>query len=481
MSYVAELENTARALTRLAINGNRGLTVAELDIVLSARRALINVLSTVHHDVTGLEAGERPRLSFEKVTRDPVGALTRALDQYPVPPPASSPSEAFTVEPESAAGRTWQDVGRHATLAQHHWTTGHPMHIDETGTWTAVADVAAMASLLSDVDIDLLRTMRTWDARRLELRALEEGPSIGLGFTAREALRLAAAGPLNETSPDRERSAPPPAVVLVAGPEELISAVRQISVLLRDSGHVSPEHVRLIAIANIRTCGKVAEAFDRGSMAQRVAGARIREHAARLTEAVERPWPMTSMGRGDGRAFHQAHDIQRAIRRWLPDELAANLDPAELLPALGDATRELSATADRQMSRGQWLVPISVQAPRRARVMERWLGYEPYRPGSPPPRQVTRLAAAADHALALLAAGFPERSASTSNPAPVVTVNTGDGPAPTADPAAPRPPPSVRGAVRPTTMPLRQVAAQRQTVRPRAPWTPPATPRRKRR
>jgi hypothetical protein len=483
MSYVAELTHTARAMTRLAVAGNDGLTVGELDIVLAARRALLNVLSTVLVDVTTLEPLAHEWRTFERLALHPVSALPTALARYPTPPPAEGPSTTFQLEPTSKPGRAWRDVARHATLAHHHWTTGRPADIDDTGAWTAVADIAAMASLLSDVDLDLLRVTRAWDARRPDLLALEAGLSTGLGVIAREAMRLAAAGPLHETSPDRARGAPPPGVMRVAEPDELVSAIQQIGVLLRDAPHVRPEHVRLVAIAHIRVCRTVADAFDHGSGAQRAAGGRLREHAARLAEAVERPWPISSMGRGDKRAFHQADDAQRAVRRWLPEDLTAHVDPAQLLPALGDTTRQLAATADRHLRRGQWLTPISEPAPRRARLQELWFGYEPHRPGSPVPRQVSRLQAAVDHAFALLADGLPDRSTRAANPAPVVTVNAAGTAEATADPAAPRPPPPANHSTlgMPADMPWRDVAGQRQSVRPRAPRIPPMTRRPKRR
>jgi hypothetical protein len=481
MSYVAELDQTARAMARLAIAGTAGLDPSELDIALSARRALINALSTVLDDITGLPTGIKPIITFESIARHPVAELPAALRRYPAPPPAVGPIVAVTLEPATAAGRAWRDVARHATLAHHEWATGEPAQIDDTAAWTAVADVATLASLLSDIDTELVRALKTLDIRQGEAAALEGCLASGLGLIARETVRLATAGPLNETSPDRARAAPPPGVLRVTEPVELVPAVRQIAVLLRDADHVQPEHARLIAVAHARACHSLADLLERGAD-HADAAARLREHATRLTHAVERPWPMSSLTRGDRRGWHQADDVQRAVRRWSPDEVVAFVDPAQLLPAVAETTRELAATTDRQLHRGQWLVPITRAAAPRARVSELWLGSERYKAGSPVPRQLNRLAAAADHALILMAAGLPERSAPSVAPAAVVDINPSRTAEPTADAAAPRPPPrplpATAGAA-PTSW--RELARQRQTVRPRAPWLPPNGPYTRRR
>jgi hypothetical protein len=481
MSYVAELDQTARALARLAVAGTAGLDPSEIDIALSARRALINVLSTVLDDITGLPTRIKPLITFESIARHPVAELPAALSRYPTPPPTIGPIVAITLEPVTAAGRAWRDVARHATLAHHEWATGEPTQIDDTAAWTAVADVATLASLLSDIDAELVRALKTLDVRQSDTTALEGCLASGLGLIARETLRLAVAGPLNETSPDRTRSEPPPGVLRVTDPVDLVPAMRQIGILLRDADHVQPEHARLIAIAHAKACRTLADILERGPD-HTDAAARLREHAARLTHAVERPWSMSSLTRGDRRGWHQADDVQRAVRRWSPDEVVAFVDAAQLLSAVAETTRELAATTDRQLHRGEWLVPITRTAAPHARVSELWVGYERYKTGSSVPRQLTRLAAAADHALVLMAAGLPERSAPAVEQAPVVDINPARTAAPTAEPAAPRPPPRPLPATHQAApASWRELARRRATVRPRTPWLPPNGPHTRRR
>jgi hypothetical protein len=471
MSFVPELERSVRALTQLAAAGTSSLTRDELDIALSGRRAVIGLMSTVLDDVLGLPRIDGP-VTLANVALHPVLGLSGALRQYPIPPTALGPLAAFMQEPQTTAGRAWRDLARHATLAQDHWTTGQPRDLDHTAAWTAVADVAAMASLLSEVDTDLLRTVKTLTGRTDTVLELERTTETGLGMIAREVARLADAGPLNDASPDRTPPETAARVLQVGDAHELVPAVRQVGILLRDAQHNSPDLMRRVVIGHARACAAFADVFQGVSDEHNQAAALLREHETRLTASVERCWPIATVDRPDKRAEHQITEVLSTLRMTKASEITAAVEPKAILAAIAATTRDMTAAVRRHLFRGQWLTPHSDSAPVRSRTWERYASWQRVNSHTTLPRQISRLLETRDHA-ALLAppeeppAGPPRRIA------PGTSVNPTKQAPPTADAAAPRPPPGSTATVQGSTVSWRELARQRTTSRPTAPWQRP--------
>ncbi len=116
----------------LAVIARRLYTVArteepvsgvDLDIALSARRGLLDLLSTVHTDLTGIGATTAPAHP-EDLEIHPVAALGQALRRHPRPPGHLSPTDVALARPTGPAGEAWQRIARHTLLARHIWSTG---------------------------------------------------------------------------------------------------------------------------------------------------------------------------------------------------------------------------------------------------------------------------------------------------------------------------------------------------------------------
>jgi hypothetical protein len=475
MSFRTEFQQTVRAITQLSSAGTADLARDEIDIALSGRRAVIQLLSTVLDDVTGLSPPSSP-MTLESAAVHPVLGLSGALRHYPSPPTAMGPLSAFMQEPQTPSGRAWRDLARHAALAHDVWSRGVPEQIDPTAAWSAVADVAGLASLLADVDGDLLRTIKARTGRSDTVIELEPIATSGLGMIAREVARLAEAGPLNDAGPDRRPPADRPQILQVSEPHELVAAIRQVGVLVRDAQRNSPEQVRRVVVGHVRTCKALAEVLNGVGDEHEAAAAMLREHAAKLATSIEREWPIASVERGDKRAQRQVTGVLFAIDAAERSDLTAAVEPKTLLAAIAATTRDVAAAVRRYLMHGQWLTPISDAYPVRSRTWERYVGWQRVSSATPLPRQVTRLFDARDHAAALSPPEEPA-SAPPGRLSPGAAVNPPLAAPPTADPAAPRPPPAggAADALAASTS-WRELARHRTTSRPTAPWQRPATP-----
>ena len=80
-AYREYLTRTARSLYGAA-RTEQTLVLGDVDLVLSGRRALLDLLVAVHADVTGLAAGTVPLRAFD-IEAHPVEALDLLLDVEP--------------------------------------------------------------------------------------------------------------------------------------------------------------------------------------------------------------------------------------------------------------------------------------------------------------------------------------------------------------------------------------------------------------
>jgi len=411
LTYAEHLAALARAFHAVA-RAEQPLPGIELDLALSARRAVLDLLQTVHGDLTGI--GPRPAAGhLDDVEAHPVAALGWALRRHPRPPGALAPTDVALARPVSPAGRAWQQVARHALLAQHTWSTGlDDGPIDQARLWAGVADVAALADTLTRLDLTLIRAAQAEPGRGRIAAALSSGLASHLGLAARETARVAASGPLPEAGPNRIPAPPGPTrtVMPVRHPSELPQAQRHLTVLLEAARGIRPERFRQLATVQARAClllstqltgpdghtaGVPAALPTEPSADRQIALAglvdRLTEHARLLQRATERPGSIVGIEPGDGRPLRQAAETFRALAAR-PAAVAS--DPALLSRftiALADTTIALATAADRGMARGAWQVPDhseSLTAP----------GWRTHRPGEPRPAALVAIHQAADHA-----------------------------------------------------------------------------------
>lgn len=423
-SYRAYLLETTHALYAAA-RAEDGLDLTDIDLVLSGRRALLDLLVAVHDDVTGLEVTPERARTWDLETH-PVDALGRALRRYARPPGRLSPTEVALATPASAAGAAWQQLARAATLAHHAWTSGvgQPAEYDEQ--WTAIADVASLAQFLTRIDLGLTVATAA-DSRHYNVTdSLRFGLNQALGVAARETLRLASRGPLPETGPDR---IPLTTHVLpVTTPSDLPAAQHQLGVLLAHAGLLRPERLPTLAAMHARACLLLADSLartdhpdtdypdsgclDTGGVAidSRAVQEALRRHARTLQEATLRAGSIASLVPGDLRPLRQAGEIDRCLQR---DPDAVTADPPLLsgvVRGLAGTTRALAAASSQALRSGDWLIADHTESLTEPLWRRR-------RPGDPTPSPIAAIRRAAADSITLQQAVTPP-TPRTTTPAP---------------------------------------------------------------
>jgi len=262
-AYRDYLARTARSLYAAA-RTEQTLVLDDVDLALSGRRALLDLLVAVHADVTGLAPSNTIPLRAFDIEAHPVEALGRALRRYPRPPGDLAPTDVALAQPAGPCGAAWQHVARNAAVAHHAWTAGVGQQPDYDEQWTAIADVASLADTLTRLDVGLVVVTATDPGRRPLTSCLRGGLSQALGVAARESLRLAARGPLPDSGPDR---IPLPAlrVLPVRTPADLPAAQEQLNALLQHGGLLRPERFPALAAMHARACLLLAESLTRTS------------------------------------------------------------------------------------------------------------------------------------------------------------------------------------------------------------------------
>jgi hypothetical protein len=82
VTYAEHLSLMTRALVDVARHGQHQLTDAERDVALFSRRVVLDLLTGVHTDLTGLQGSSGvPRI--DDLEAHPVAALDRALARHP--------------------------------------------------------------------------------------------------------------------------------------------------------------------------------------------------------------------------------------------------------------------------------------------------------------------------------------------------------------------------------------------------------------
>ena len=262
MTFTDDLHATVAALTQLAVRGSDHLTPRELDIALIGRAAVLDLLTDLHRDLTGIRP-RRTHVTAAEIQAHPVAALAAALRQHPRPRTGRAPSDVLAEPATSVAGQAWRDVARHAILAAHAWSTERHAPAEEGGqAWGGIADVAAIAGVLADLDADLAAAATHMTGRTAAADALLQGGDrrAGLGGTGDR-------GPGRRRAPARPRpwSRRPRRTGSSSAPSDptgLVAAQEQLAALLRTAGHLRPERLQLITIGHLRACTALAAALE---------------------------------------------------------------------------------------------------------------------------------------------------------------------------------------------------------------------------
>jgi hypothetical protein len=409
MTYAEHLTAMTRALVDVARHGQQDLTDAEVDVALVARRGVLELLSTVHADLTG-HRPHRGVVRIGELEAHPVQALGQALARHPRPAAEVAPSDAFLAPATSPAGQAWQQVARHALVAHHHWTAGDATPADEATAWAGVADLAAIARQLTVLDVELADVLSGRGPRRAEAASgLARAATSGVGVAGRETARLAAAGPIADAGPDRgaaSASAPGRRILVARSGADLLATLHRFAEFLDGAVNVRPERLPHLAAA-IARCALIArDLLPRADPSATALRCELHEHARLLREATTRPGSVVSLEPGDLRPLRQAAEAYQGARRHAAALGTDRRLLAGYLDALAGSTQALAAVVERSVATRRWLVPdhtTSLMEP----VWTRW------RAGDPVPYPVLAVRAAADHAdtLRTVAAAWPRPSA----------------------------------------------------------------------
>lgn len=395
MTYAEHLVAMTSALVDVARHGQHDLTGPELDIALLGRRDVLELLTTVHEDLTGL--GLRREISrIGDLEAHPVEALGQSLQRHPRPVLEHAPSDALLLPATTPAGIAWREAGRHALLAHHHWTDGHGTAPDRATTWAGVADVAAISRQLAVLDVELADTLHAAGGRWTPIgTVLARAATSGLGVAARETARLSASGPVGDVGPDRTAVPTPRARILVArSAAELPATLVRLGEFLDAAENIRPERLGHLATAIARCTLIAREQLPAGDPAGDPAAAalrgELREHARLLQAVTERPGGLVSLEPGDLRSLRQAAEAFQGARRHGRALAGDRRLLADYVTAIGTSTRALSAAVSRSIGGRRWLVPD-----RGTSLIEpAWIRL---RPTAPAPYPVLALRAADAH------------------------------------------------------------------------------------
>jgi hypothetical protein len=409
----------ARELAALATTrASRDLSPDGLDIAVLARAETIALARQVLADVTGINRHDtgrdthrgNPRRSVEALESHPVGLLSRALAAHPVPRPTRTlaPSDIATARPGGGAGVAgWSRVARHALLAGHEWSTRPPVP-DPAQQWSAVADVAALAQVVTVLDHDLLGAARDHGGTHPDLTdALTAATTSGLRSAAYLAGALADAGPLPDWGDPGPESSPTQ-ILVVRSPEDVAAAQTRITAQVEATDDIGPHKVALTATAQARVLATAAVALATTDPA-RAAGARHLSGvlAAGLTTAHR----LAGLAPGDARPVLQSRELLQHLgavgaQGWTTASAAPYLPALALAVDRSPAVlRALSRHARQCVHDGRWLV-VNTDAEKAGDPMWRPLTRE-----DPEPRLCAALSAAAARATAMPGSAPPPVSA----------------------------------------------------------------------
>jgi hypothetical protein len=407
VSYDRHLQHMTRGLFDLARRGQSDLSAADVDIALTARRSVLELLTAVHTDTTGLSPA-RGVARIGDLEAHPVAVLGQALARHPRPVLDEAPTDVLGRATETATGETWRHIARDALLAGHHWSAGRGLVTDEATAWKSIADVAASAGLLVALDPPLADVIdRVAPDRQNVVASLRLGNTSGVGVSARESARLSAAGPIASAGPNRSATpAACPRVLVARSVADLPVTHHRLAALL-GAVPLRAERVPALATAIARCCLRVHDGIATDDPAWAVVRQTLQEHARLLQRATLRPGGIISnpaaMGLPPGAetgpepALRQASEAHRSLMHLGPPTACTGRLLRDYVHALASSTRALSEAVDQAIAARHWVVPDPEAPPEGP-------AWKTLRPTASPPSSVTALRAAAAHAETLSAA-----------------------------------------------------------------------------
>lgn len=369
-SFPEHANQIANELAHLVVSRSSAtLDGRGLDLALSSRAAALELLRTVHHEVTsitregtteGTRTAARQR-SVERLQAHPVATFARVLADHATPmpehPAMTELAAAAATEHMQPADRTaeqgWAQVGRHAVLAADQWAT-RPPTVTAEQQWSAVADVAALAETIAMVDHHLLSAAQ--DAGHPLTGSLAAAADSGLQVAAREVLHLARSGPLPSWGAAGE-DVRPQGVMLVTGPADVAAGHRRLAGQISTAVELSPRATAQLLTGQLRLLAAAAGALRdvdpaRAQRAYELGG------SLRSLPAVDRA--VVSLAPGDRRAVHQTAELVQHLARAERSDPQLVAYRAALAAVVDQTPRVLAATADHvatSFRTGRWLVP----------------------------------------------------------------------------------------------------------------------------
>lgn len=371
MSYRDESAMLARELAHLAMSrASTTLTRRELDVALAARSETLGMLRTVLSDSVGISReatginqwssfGAGSRRSVEELEAHPVAMLSRTLATHPALRPQDALSDVLAGRPDSTGDvsptESWAKVARHALLASHDWSTDRPQ-LNREQEWSAVADVAALAQVITVLDRHLYtaaQANREVDPGVVE--ALETSVRSGLRSASIQAAALAAAGPLPDWGKPTPQP-PPTRMLLVNSPNDAVHAQSRLAAQIDAAKDINPQTVMLLASGQARILGAAAAAMA-STDPQRAA--RATSLARQLkTSSASPQHQLAALVPDDPRPLAQTREILQQVTRSAGSNSSTN-DRAALAAVVDRSPtviRALATHAEQSLRSGRWLM-----------------------------------------------------------------------------------------------------------------------------
>jgi hypothetical protein len=340
VSYLQESAQLGAALAALTSQPSITLDERGVQAALTARKALLGLL---HVQLTEAAPLDRrvTRADLQTIGDHPVAGLIGAVREHPRPDSETAPSDLYARPPASVDGRLWLEVARRATLAQAEWE-GRNQPLDSLQEWAVVREAAALAAALANLEGRLVSSATDAGCDD-QVTTLTSESRLMLQTAAREAGALAAQGDLVPILDRSLRIRPTP--IPVRSDEDVVPALATLRAILAQSAVLTPEHVRLIAIALARVA-HVVEGPSATTSAGTTLTASLR-HIATAPQSVACPFA------GDRRATIQAGELSR----WAQASHTSWDDVDAAAEQVKRAVAVLDRVVNRHLEHGLWLVP----------------------------------------------------------------------------------------------------------------------------
>lgn len=354
--------HTAQALAAVL---TRSIGDADLDVVLTARAAVLDHVETVLGDLAPRARPDRPKnrrrvVPLAGVETDPIGSLGLVLHGRGRPHLDRSPSELLDLtRPVDPATADWIQVGRRALLADRAWSGPTVGNLEPAAAWHALGEIAALAEAIAVLDVDLAAA-----AQRPDVQSLI-ATTAGLRLVAREVLALA--DPNGDTRPTPPALGGPEGLGVVSPADgvaasstrksSLAKETRRVTVLLDETTELTPYQ--------IRACAQVARdlCLLTAASATSFTGADLRgelgDIARALHTAAKRNRGEFSLNAAPARALElQLRDLHATTKLAFANGVTLNPDDANRVARrLPDLVEVLADKTHAQIDRGRWAVP----------------------------------------------------------------------------------------------------------------------------